>query len=172
LRFRRDRRTGEYPAPSETTFFRLLKFVDPHELEQALLGCQDHVLGPPTEKDRLIAFDGKALRSAGGIELASGFSVQTGRWMGTEAVEAGSNEIPAVQRLLARTDLSGKTAVLDALHTQVETARQIVMDCGGDYALTVKGNQKGIGETLQQVWEGVQSALPPSTLNAGSGAAH
>ena len=172
LRFRRDRRTGEYPAPSETTFFRLLKFVDPHELERALLGCQDHVLGPPTEKDRLIAYDGKALKSAGGIELASGYSVQTGRWMGTEAVEAGSNEIPAVQRLLARTDLFGKTGVLDALHTQVETAQQIVTDCGGDYALTVKGNQKGIGETLQQLWEGVQGACPPSTLNGGSGAAH
>lgn len=172
LRFRRDRRTGEYPAPSETTFYRLLKFVDPHELEQALLGCQEHVLGPPTEDDRLIAYDGKALKSAGGIELASGYSVQTGRWMGTEAVEAGSNEIPAVQRLLARTDLSGKTGVLDALHTQVETARQIVQDCGGDYVLTVKGNQKGVGETLQQLWEGARGVVPPSALGVGSGAVH
>lgn len=172
LRFRRDRRTGEYPAPCETTFYRLLKSVDPHELEKALLGCQEHVLGPPTGKDRLIAYDGKALNSAGGIELASGYSVQTGRWMGTEAVETVSNEIPAVQRLLARTELSGKTAVLDALHTQVATAQQIVMDCGGDYALTVKGNQKGIGETLQQLWEGARGAFPPSTLDVGSGAAH
>ena len=173
LRFRHDRRTGQYPAPSETTFYRLLKFVDPHELEQALLGCQEHVLGAPTEEDRLIAYDGKALKSAGGIELASGYSVQTGRWMGTEAVETGSNEIPAVRRLLARTDLSGKTGVLDALHTQVETARQIVQDCGGDYVLTVKGNQKGIGETLQQLWEGGRkAAFPPSALNAGSGAMH
>jgi hypothetical protein len=172
LRFRRDRRTGEYPAPSETTFFRLLKFVDPHELEQALLDCQEHVLGPPTEEDRLIAYDGKALKSAGGIELASGYSVQTGRWMGTEAVEAGSNEIPAVQRLLARTDLHDKTGVLDALHTQVETARQIVQDCGGDYVLTVKGNQKGIGRTLEQLWDGAQGAFSPSALGIGSGAVH
>jgi len=172
LRFRRDRRTGEYPAPSETTFFRLLTSIDPHELEQALLGCQEHVLGPPTEEDRLIAYDGKALLSAGGIELASGYSVQTGRWMGTEAVEAGSNEIPAIQRLLARTDLVDKTAVMDALNTQVETARQVVQDCGGDYVLTVKGNQKGLAETLQQLQEGARGASPPSTVDIRSGPVH
>ena len=172
LRFRRDRRTGEYPAPSETTFFRLLKSVDPHELEQALLGCQEHVLGPLTEADRLIAYDGKALKSAGGLELASGFSVQTGRWMGTEAVAAGSNEIPAIQRLLARTDLTGKTAVADALNTQQETARQIVQDCGGDYVLTVKGNQPGISQTLTQLWDKAQGSFPPSSGNIGVGAAH
>jgi predicted transposase YbfD/YdcC len=172
LRFRLDRRTGEYPSPSETTFFRLLKFIDPHALERALLACQDHVLGPPTEQDRLIAYDGKALHSAGGIELASGYSVQTGRWMGTEAVAAGSNEIPAVQRLLARTDLSGKTGVLDALHTQVETAQQIVHDCGGHYVLTVKGNQKGVGATLQQLWTGAHGAFSPSAFAFRSGAAH
>lgn len=170
LRFRKDRRTGKYPAPKETTFFRLLTNVDPHELEQVLLDCQTHVLGPPTEEDRLIAYDGKALKSAGGIELASGFSVATGRWMGTEAVAIGSNEIPAIQRLLTRTDLTKKTAVMDALNTQQETARQVVQDCGGDYVLTVKGNQKGLGETLEQLWDGAHSAFSPSTLDIGSGA--
>lgn len=172
LRFRKDRRTGKYPAPKETTFFRLLTNVDSHELEEVLLDCQTHVLGPPTEEDRLIAYDGKKLRSARGIELASGFSVQTGRWMGTEAVEAGSNEIPAIQRLLARTDLTGQTAVLDALNTQQATARQVVQDCGGDYVLTVKGNQKGIGQTLEQLWAGAHSAFSPSAHDVGSGATH
>jgi hypothetical protein len=165
LRFKKDRRTGKYRVPGETTFWRVLKFTDPRELEAALQGCQEHVLGPPTEEDTLIAYDGKTLKSSGGMELASGFSVRTGRWMGTEAVETGSNEIPAVQRLLARSDLSGKTGVLDALHTQVETARQIVQDCGGDYVLTVKGNQKGIGETLQKLWDGRQGAFSPSALD-------
>jgi len=171
LGFRRDRRTGEYPAPSEATFQRLLKFIKPHELEAALLGCQEHVLGPPSEEDRLIAYDGKALKSARGIELASGYSVRTGRWMGTEAVATGSNEIPAIQRLLARTDLTGKTAVMDALNTQVDTARQVVQDCGGDYVLTVKGNQKGLGQTLQQLWDGAHSAFSPSAFGVGRGPA-
>lgn len=172
LRFRKDRRSGKYPAPKETTFFRLLSHIDPHELEAALLACQEHVLGPPTKADRLIAYDGKTLRSAGGIDLASGFSVNTGRWMGTEAVEAKSNEIPAVQRLLARADLTDKTAVMDALNTQDETARQVVQDCGGNYALTVKDNQKGLSQTLQQLWNGTRSAFSPSALDVGFGAAN
>ena len=169
LRFRKNKRTGEYPAPKETMFFRLLSKIDPHELEKALLDCQEHVLGPRGEDEKLVAFDGKTLRSGGGMELVSGYSVKTGRWLGTEAVESKSNEIPATQQLLGRMDLNGQTAVLDALHTQVDTARQIVQDCGGDYLLTVKGNQKGINKTLQQLWNGRKAAFPPSAANATSG---
>ncbi len=165
LRFRKDKRTGKYPAPKETMFFRLLSKIDPHELEQALLGCQEHVLGARGKDDKLVAFDGKTLRSGGGLELVSGYSVATGRWLGTEAVESKSNEIPAAQRLLARTKLDGQTAVPDALHTQKETSHQIKQDCGGDYLLTVKGNQKGLGKTLQQLWDGHKAAFPPSERN-------
>ena len=170
LRFKKNRRTGKYPAPGETTFFRVLKFTDPWELEVALQGCQEHVLGPPTEEDRLIAFDGKTLKSSRGIELASAFSVKTGRWLGTEAIQPESNEIPAVQRLIARTDMTGRTGVADALNTQVETVQQIVREQGGDYVLTVKGNQKGLGQTLQQLWDARQGAFSPSAIDVRSGA--
>lgn len=170
LRFKKNRHSGRYPAPRETTFFRLLKGTKPLELEAALLGCQEQVLGPPTEEDALVAFDGKTLRASGGRELSSGFSVKTGRWGGTEATETKSNEIPAVQRLIARTDLTGKTAVLDAMHTQEVTARQIVLDRGGDFVLTVKGNQKGLGQTLQQMWDARAGVPPPSAFGTGCGA--
>jgi hypothetical protein len=170
LRFRKDKRTGEYPAPKETVFFNLLSRTDPRELEQALLGCQQHVLGPQSEEDRLIAYDGKVLRSAGGMELVSGYSVNTGRWLGTEAVESKSNEIPAAQRLLERIGMDGRTTALDALHTQVDTAGQIVQGCGADYVLSVKGNQKGVGKTLQQLWESRKAAFPPCEANATGGA--
>ncbi len=165
LRFHRDRKTGECPAPKETVFFHVLSKTDPLELEQALLGCQEHVLGPQSKDDRLISYDGKVLCSANGMELVSGYSVSTGRWLGTEAVESKSNEIPAAQRLLQRIGMDGKTAVLDALHSQVDTARQIVQGCGADYVLTVKGNQKGVGKTLQQLWNGRKAAFPPSDAN-------
>jgi len=169
LRFRMNKRTGKYPAPKETVFFRLLSKTDPMELEKALLGCQEHVLGPQSEDDRLIAYDGKVLRSANGMELVSGYAVSTGRWLGTEAVESKSNEIPAAQRLLDRIGMDGKTAALDALHTQLDTARQIVQDCGGEYILTVKGNQKGVGKTIQQIWDGRKAAFPPSRADERGG---
>jgi len=41
--------------------------------------------------------------------------------------------------------------VLDALHTNAETARQIVQDLGADYLFTVKTNQKSLHPTVQQL---------------------
>lgn len=57
---------------------------------------------------------------------------------GSQLVESKSNEIPAVRQLLARVDVSGCLVGIDALHTQQDTARQIVQKAGGDYLLTVK----------------------------------
>ena len=86
--------------------------------------AEEQILGPA--QDTLIATDGKKLRHAQGVELVSAFGVQSGRWMGTVCTKSKSNEIPAARELLGRLDLVGKTVVADALHTQVETARQIV----------------------------------------------
>ena len=80
------------------------------------------------------------------------YSVQSGRWLGSEAVAPGSNEIPAVQRLLQRVDLDGSLVTADALNTQTETARIVVQDQGGDYLFTVKGNQSGVADNVQQLY--------------------
>jgi predicted transposase YbfD/YdcC len=109
------------------------------------------VLGPA--RDTLIATDGKKLRHAQGVELVSAIGVQSGRWMGTVCTETKSNEIPAARELLGRLDLVGKTVVADALHTQVETARQIVFEGGGDYIFTIKDNQKTLHQTVAGLLE-------------------
>ena len=54
------------------------------------------------------------------------------------------------------------------MHTQVETARQILFDRGGDYLLTVKGNQPTLQETLQDLFK--PQALSPSAHSAHQGA--
>ena len=59
------------------------------------------------------------------------------------------NEIPAARRLLARADLAGKLVSLDAIHTQHQTAAQIVLGSGADYLFTLKGNQDGLLTTAQ-----------------------
>jgi len=45
------------------------------------------------------------------------------------------------------------------MHTQTDTARHLVFEGGGDYWLTVKGNQPGIAETLSKVRRGVGRAF-------------
>lgn len=156
LRFRRDRHSQQIRCPGITTFFRLLNEVDEATLEAALLAWQDQVLGPI--QDRLIAVDGKQLRHSQGGELVSAVGAQSGRWLGTVRTPDKTNEIPTARVLLERVqqrlDLSGKVVVLDALHTQDETARQIVQELGADYLLTVKENQKGLCDTVRDLVNG------------------
>lgn len=149
LKFRCVPRSRCREAPGETTFQRVLAAVDAVELERVLLIWQDQVLGPA--EDTLIAVDGKKLRHAGGVELVSAFGVESGRWLGSVCTAAKSNEIPAARKLLKRIDLSGKIVVFDALHTQHETAREVVFEGGGDYVFTVKDNQPGLNKELERL---------------------
>jgi len=144
LAFRPDRHTGRIRCPGESTFKRMLPQLDAAAIERALLLWQDQVLG--ASPDKLVIVDGKTLRHAH-VELVSAVDGR-GRWLGTVPVKAGSNEIPAARELLGKVPVNHKTALADAIHTQTETAQQILFEGGGDYALTVKGNQKELVQTL------------------------
>lgn len=144
LGFRTKRGTRRVRCPTESTFKRLLPCIDAAALERALLLWQEQVLGPAP--DQLVIVDGKTLCHAH-LELVSAVD-GTGRWLGTVPVLPGSNEIPAARQMLAKVQLVNRTALADALHTQVETAQQVLFEGGGDYALTVKDNQKELVQTL------------------------
>jgi hypothetical protein len=165
LRFPRDwsSRHRRYRPPSESSFFRLLSHLNSRQLEAALLEWQDHVLGKRRPAGDQVAVDGKELLNSQGLQIASAYSVSDGRWLGSEAVAEGSNEIPAVQELLRRVELDGSLVTGDALHTQTETARIIVQERGADYLFTVKGNQKGVSENVQQLYQGLAHVFSPSS---------
>lgn len=144
LGFRRDKHTGRIRCPGVTPFRDVLCGVQAGAVERALLLWQEQLLGPTP--DKLVIVDGKTLRH-GHVELVSAVNGQ-GRWLGTVSVQAGSNEIPAARQLLGKMPLTRTTPLADALHTQVETAQQILFEGGGDYVLTVKDNQKELVQTL------------------------
>jgi len=147
LGFRMNQRTKRIRCPKETVFFRVLQHVDDDLLEKLLLNWQEKQLGPL--QDKIIAIDGKVLRHARDVELVSSFAAESGRWLGTMAVEDKSNEIPAVQALLHRQQLEGKLVVADALNTQDLTAQKIVFERGADYLFTVKKNQETLYQNLE-----------------------
>ena len=144
LKFRTDPHTGRVRCPQRTTFERVLAGVDEATLQRVLLLWQAQVLGPV--QDQIVILDGKTIRHAG-VETVSAVS-GSGRWLGSTLVKAESNEIPAARAQLAQLDVVGKIVLADAAHTQVETVRQILYAQGGDYLLTVKGNQKELVKTL------------------------
>lgn len=155
-------RIHRYTPPSESTFARMLQHLDNQALQQALLRWLEHLLGKRDPKGDQVSADGKELLNSQGAQVISAYSVQSGRWLGSEAVAEGSNEIPAVQRLLQRVDLAGSLVTADALNTQTETARIVVQEKGGDYLFTVKGNQAGVAANVQELYTKLSGAFSPS----------
>ena len=164
LRFRAAPHTREIRCPKKTTFTRVLHEVDDDLIERALLRWQDQILGP--RQDRMVIFDGKKVRHAG-VEIVNAVDSQ-GRFLGSVVTESKSNEIPAARQLLAGQDMLGKILVADAMHTQTETAQQILFEGGGNYVLTVKGNQPTLEGTLEKLF--VKQVFSPSAHGEDPGA--
>jgi hypothetical protein len=151
-------RTRTYDPPAENAIYRVLKAVPIMEFQQAVWLWQKRLHG--AEDGGVVVLDGKALRGSQGVQLVGAINAQSGRALGVETVDKKSNEIPAGQTLLERLELDGAIALMDALHTQVKTARQIVQEGGGNYVLFVKGNQSGL---LAQAQHFLPEDFSPST---------
>jgi len=153
-----NRRTRTYDPPAENCFYRVLKAVPVLEFQQAVWAWQHQLHG--ADDGQVVVLDGKALRGSQGTQLVGAINAQSGRTLGVEAVARKSNEIPAAQTLLDRLELDGTIALMDALHTQVQTARNIVQEGGGDFVFFVKGNQPTL---LEQARHFLPEDFSPST---------
>jgi hypothetical protein len=168
LGFPRDwsKRIHTYIAPSESTFARLLRHLDNQALQRELLRWLDQLLGQRDPSGDQVSVDGKELLNSQGAAVLSAYSVQTGRWLGSEPVAQKSNEIPAAQALLQRVELEGSLVTSDALHTQTQTARIVVQEKGADYLFTVKGNQPGVAHNARELYQNLSGAFSPSAPGA------
>lgn len=139
---------GGYPAPSQPTFSRMFARVSPQRIEQALLAHQRQVRGAPPANE-IVVLDGKVPGHSGGLNVVTAVTAPGLHYLGSEVVADKTNEIPAVRALCQRIELDGRLVSLDAMHTQTQTAREIVLARGGDFLLTVKGNQPGVQAVVQ-----------------------
>jgi hypothetical protein len=161
LGIRKAAATGKYPAPSQPTFCRLYAQVSAREVERAVLAFQRQMRGAPPPGE-LIVLDGKEPHHTGGQRVLTAVTVPGQHYLGSHMVADKSNEIPAARDLFERLDLDGKAVSLDALHTQAETARALVLEHGADYLLTVKGNQPTVQENITR-----HVATPPVVFPPG-----
>jgi Domain of unknown function (DUF4338) len=149
LGIRMDPKTRRYPTPSQPTFSRLYKKVTPAEIERRVLDFQTQVRGAPPPEE-LIVLDGKQPRHTGGHHVLTAVTVPSQHYLGSAMVDEKTNEIPVARELFARLDLDGRTVSLDALHTQDETARALVLEHGADYLFTVKDNQPTVRQNIER----------------------
>jgi hypothetical protein len=148
----REEPTRRYQVPSESSYQRAMVRVDAVLFERVLVQWQNDLLG--TDPDPLVVLDGKVACNAGKQNVVSAISVPSGRVHGVQPVKPATNEITAARQLIDRCELEGRLVSLDAIHTQAETARQLVLDKGADYLLTLKENQATLLQTAQTLVPG------------------
>jgi predicted transposase YbfD/YdcC len=152
----------------ESTFRRAFAMIGPDKLDQ-VLGTWLRTRSAQVSGRMVIAIDGKAIRGAKdkagkAPHLVAALAHGIGAVLGQVAVEAKSNEIPAVRDLLKTfADLAGAVITIDAVHTQHDTA-QVVIDKGADYVMTVKGNMPALYRQLKKLpWAAIPAVSAVST---------
>jgi len=143
--------------PSHDTIARLFAALNPTALQECFLSWVKAVANLlPGE---IIAIDGKTLRHSydhgggkGAIHMVSAWASQQRLVLGQLKVDEKSNEITAIPQLLKVLDLQGCIVTIDAMGAQKEIAHRII-EGGGDYVLSLKGNQGNLHEDVKQLFE-------------------
>lgn len=143
--------------PSHDRFNAIFAAIKPAEFEKCLLSwitALHEVTG-----GQVIAIDGKTLRrsfdaanSKAAIHMVSAWATANHISLGQVVVDAKSNEITAIPRLLEMLELAGAMVTIDAMGCQTQIARQIV-EAGADYCLAVKDNQPTLHQGIIDFFE-------------------
>jgi predicted transposase YbfD/YdcC len=142
--------------PSHDTIARLFAALDPEAFQACFVEWVKAMaqLGPGEQ----IAIDGKTLRHSydrgggkGAIHMVSAWANAQRLVLTQVKVTEKSNEITAIPELLNVLDLQGCLVTIDAMGTQTAIAQQII-EGGGDYILSLKGNQGNLYEDVEQVF--------------------
>lgn len=160
---------GHFPAPCQSTFSRLLSGLDARRLNQVLLDIQAQARGQPPP-DELIAVDGKEPRHGPGDAILTAITVPSQFYLGSALVDTKTNEIPVARELFGQLDLEGRSVALDALHTQDQTARELVMEHGAHYLMTVKNNQPTLRQNIDKNVPVPPTGFSPSEVDTHTSA--
>lgn len=147
-----------FGVPSHDTIGRVLAALQPAAFQACFAQWTAALAGVPAasggETRKQIAIDGKALRRShdrrrklGPLFLVSAWSVECGISLGQLATEEKSNEITAIPALIENLDVAGAIVTIDAAGCQKNIAQQII-DAGGHYVLSLKGNQGNIHQDV------------------------
>jgi len=184
-------RPRQYEVPSERTFRRLLKRVDPEALKQVLTGWMASQDPAPL---RVVHADGKVVKNAQPAPPRSAAQLQACTTLAPEeippelqkpkadkaltlinfqttgqrlvdqvAVPRDTNEEAALAAHLPRMNLTGVCLTADAAHTTKANCRQLTLNHGAEFLLGLKANQPNALAKAEQLLPGT---LPPSGHHA------
>ncbi len=150
----------ENGIPSHDTLGAVFAAIDTEQFSQ----CFSNWVADLADLVEDIAMDGKCLRRSidkasnkSAIYMVSAWSRKNSLVLGQAKVDDKSNEITAIPKLLSRLDIAGALITIDAMGCQKKIAKQII-DQGGDYVLSLKGNHGTLHEDVKAYFT---SALSP-----------
>jgi DDE_Tnp_1-associated/Transposase DDE domain len=138
---------GKTPAPS--CFCELFSRLDARAFEAALSRWVASRVPPAEEADQQpVSLDGKTLRGSRdgetpGQHLVAAYAHEHQAVLAQIKVDAKTNEHKAALELLGILPVKGRVVLGDAMFCQRDLCEKIV-ERGGDYLFTVKGNQLGL----------------------------
>jgi len=139
--------------PSHDTFARVISSIKPEDFEERFQKWVQALAKNKNEK--IIALDGKTLRQSfdtanhkAAIHMVSAWACENKMVFGQIATADKSNEITAIPKLLEMLVLDGSVVTIDAMGCQKKIAQKIV-DGGGDYIFSLKGNHGTLHEEVK-----------------------
>jgi predicted transposase YbfD/YdcC len=142
--------------PWHDTFNRVISALDPAELENGFVAWVSSIA--KLTAGEVVAIDGKALRGtreagkATLVHMVSAWASANNLVLAQRKVDAKSNEITAIPKLLAALELSATVVTIDAMGCQRAIAEKIIGK-NADYILAVKENQ---GHLLEEIKDSFQ----------------
>ena len=144
-------------SPWPSTLSRLFARLDSKEFGQYFIEWVSQ-LSKLTDGE-IVAIDGKTMRGSAdrsdnkvALHMISAFVSHQNVCLGQLATSEKSNEIKAIPKLLDMLTLKGCTVTIDAMGCQKEISEK-VLEKQADYILQVKGNQKGLLEQIEKVFQ-------------------
>jgi hypothetical protein len=160
----------EHGPPSDDTFSRVFRLLEPEPFEAAFARFSAGFAGALTG---VVAIDGEALRGAyergcktTPLHRVNVWAAETRLVIG-QRLAPGRNEVLGAQQALALLNLEG-IVTADALHCRADTA-QAILDARADYALALKANHPTLLAKAQAI---VEAADPAGEAISGPVKAH
>jgi len=143
--------------PSHDTFGKVFAWIDPKEFQASFMEWIQEVA--VMTAGEVVALDGKTIRrshdrSSGkqALHMVNAWASRNELVIGQRSVADKSNEITAIPELLKLLNIKGCIVTMDAMGTQKEISRLILAQ-KAEYVLAVKGNQGGLHERVQSLFE-------------------
>jgi predicted transposase YbfD/YdcC len=160
--------------PSDDTFRRVLSALSAECFVDCFLSWVGQL--EQTTKGQVVSIDGKTARATldrakgkNPLHVVSAWAGRNRLVLGQEVVDAKSNEITAIPKLLDVLELTGAIVTIDAMGCQKEIAAKI-REKGADYVLAVKGNQEHLEEDVVQAFADVDDGRPTRQLDRAQSA--